>query len=553
VSETAPHLLGPTTLLATLDALPDGVVLFDADWTICYLNPAAAALIDRPVADLAGRNVRETLPELTGTIFSSFLLHARSVGTPVTWQGFYAPAGRWLTATAVVVDDLLQVSFREDTDRSTGPGSAQDVADRDRFRFLAEVSEVMITTLDTGASASQLADLAVRRLCDWAVVLLVDENGGPGEEAWAHRDPARRADLATYLTGRLRDTGDDDAMIGALLSGEPVQLTTFDEALIGPSLPTEEVRAAWRRLGATSCTIVPLRARGETFGVLALLNSRPRLPHTETEIAIAVEVARRGALALDNARLYGRQRGVAETLQRSLLNPPPQPPGLEIAVRYRPAASHQQVGGDWYDAFSPPDGPTVLVIGDVVGHNVDAAAAMGQIRSILRGIAYDRPGGPAQVLGRVDGVLSGLRLGTLATALVARLDLPAGPLPNEVRTLHWSSAGHPPPLLLRVDGTVELLDSPPERLLGAEPAALRTDHEVAVHLGDVLVFYTDGLIEYGRTGIDEGIARLAGHLAELRGTGLDELCDQLLGRIAPDRADDDIAVLAVRCCPRPTG
>ena len=560
MSETAAPRLGSLALTTLLDALPDGVAVFDAEWTLCHVNPAGAALLDRPVAELAGRSVQAALPELADTIFHSFLLHARSSGSPVTWHGFYAPAGRWLTATAVVVDDLLVVSFRADVGRpasadprESAAGRARRTADRDRLRYLAEVSEAMITTLDTGASATQLADLAVRRLCDWAVVMLVDAHGGPGEEAWAHRDPARRGDLATYLTGRLQGAGDDAAMVDALLSGEPVQLTTFDEELVAPSLPTDEVRAAWQRLDATSCTIVPLRARGETFGVLALLNSGTRPPHTEAEIATAVEVARRGALALDNARLYGRQRGVAETLQRSLLNSPPQLPGLQIAVRYRPAASHQQVGGDWYDAFQQPDGPTVLVIGDVVGHNVDAAAAMGQIRSILRGIAYDRPAGPAQVLRRVDGVLTGLQLGTLATALVARLEPPADPDDRGVRTLHWSSAGHPPPLLLRGDGTVELLDGPPERLLGAEAAPLRTDHAAPVHPGDVLVFYTDGLIEYGRTGIDEGIARLAGHLAQLPGLGLDELCDQLLGRIVPDRADDDIAVLAVRCCPRPNG
>jgi sigma-B regulation protein RsbU (phosphoserine phosphatase) len=559
VSESAVSRLRPEALVAALEALPDGVAVFDADWTICYINGAGAALIDRPAVDLAGRSIWVAVPELAGTIFHSFLLHARSAGTQVTWQGFYAPADRWLTATAVLVDDLLQVLFREAGERLGEPVAAgapapvemDETADRDRLRFLAEVSEAMITTLDTGASATQLAELAVGRLCDWAMVALVGEHGGPGDEAWAHRDPARLGDLGTYLSGRLRDAGDDGAMIDALLSGEPIQLTTIDQVLVAPSLPTEEVRAAWRRLDATSCTIVPLRARGETFGVLAMLNAGARPPHTEIEIATAVEVARRGALALDNARLYGRQLNVAETLQRSLLTPPPQPDHLRIAVRYRPAASHQQVGGDWYDAFQQPDGPTLLVIGDVVGHNVHAAAAMGQIRSILRGIAYDRAGGPAQVLCRVDRVLTGLQIGTLATALVAQLEQPAG---TGLRTLRWSSAGHPPPLLLRPDGTVQLLDSPPELLLGAESRTrLRADHEVLVHPGDTVVFYTDGLIEHGRTGIDEGIARLIDQLAGLRDVGLDELCDELLDRIAPGRADDDIAILAVRCCPEQAG
>jgi serine phosphatase RsbU (regulator of sigma subunit) len=339
-------------------------------------------------------------------------------------------------------------------------------------------------------------------------------------------------------------------MVDALLSGEPVQVTTIDEELVAASLPTEQVRAAWRRLDFTSGTIVPLRARGETFGALAMMNTGVRPAHTEPEIAIAVEVARRGALALDNARLYGRQLKVAETLQHSLLAPPPQPEDLEIAVRYRPAASYQQVGGDWYDAFGQPDGATLLVIGDVVGHNVEAAAAMGQIRSILRGIAYARPVGPATILSRVDGVLTGLQLGTLATALVARLEQPTEQGAAGPRTMCWSSAAHLPPLLLRPDGTVQLLDSTPERLLGAELTRPRTDHEVLLYPGDTVLFYTDGLIEHGRTEIDEGISALTEQLAELRDLPLEKICDQLLDHIAPGRADDDIAILAVRCQPQ---
>ena len=128
--------------------------------------------------------------------------------------------------------------------------------------------------------------------------------------------------------------------------------------------------------------------------------------HTEMEIATAVEVARRGALALDNARLYERQLKLAETLQRNLLTPAPQSNHLEIAVRYRPASAHALVGGDFYDAFTQPDGATLLVVGDVAGHSVEAAAAMSQLRSTLRTIAYDRPDSPAQTLTRVDRVLS---------------------------------------------------------------------------------------------------------------------------------------------------
>jgi sigma-B regulation protein RsbU (phosphoserine phosphatase) len=278
--------------------------------------------------------------------------------------------------------------------------------------------------------------------------------------------------------------------------------------------------------------------------VLGMMNSGDRPPHSEMEIAVAVEAARRASLALDNARLYGRQLKVAETLQHSLLTPPAQPESLEIAVRYRPAATNMHVGGDWYDAFQQPDGATQLVIGDVVGHNVDAAAAMGQIRSILRGIAYDRPESPARILTRVDRVLTGLRMAAMATALVARLEQPEA---EGRRTLCWSSAGHLPPLLLRADGDVEVLDSAPERLLGAESDELRTDHVTTVRPGDTVVFYTDGLVEHGRSGIDEVIVRLTTTLVALAGRSAGQVCDELLARIVTGRSDDDVAILAV-CC-----
>jgi serine phosphatase RsbU (regulator of sigma subunit) len=544
-------------LSAVVDRLPDGVAVFDADWTIRYANPAAARLLGARTAALAGRNLWVALPELAGSVFHSHLLHARSLGVPVTWRAFYGPTGRWLSATAECVDGLLQVHVKEATEHLVeGPPAAaagepaaltDEDADRDRLRFLAEVSESVISSLDTGETATRLAEVAVSQLCDWAVVSIVEEDGQPGEEARAHRDPARRADLDTYLDGQLRGAADMTALVDALLTGQPVQLAPLEQAVVDPSLPTEEVRAAWRRLDSTSCTIVPLRARGETFGALTMVNTGTRRAHTEMEIATAVEVARRGALALDNARLYGRQSKVAATLQHSLLTPPPQPDHLQIAVRYRPATTYQQVGGDWYDAFPQPDGATLLVIGDVVGHDVDAAAAMGQLRSMLRAIAYDRPESPARVLARVDGVLNGLQVDTLATALVARLEQSPAQAAVGLRTLRWSSAGHLPPLLLDADGRIQVLECPPERLLGTDHTGWRTDHEVPLDPGATVLLYTDGIVEHGRRGIDEGIARLTAVLAELGHLPLDDLCDQLLARLATGRTDDDIALLAVRC------
>ena len=548
---------GPGPLLATLENAPDGVAVFDDEWKIRFVNEAGARLLGRVPGELAGRSLWIALPELGGTIFHSFLLHARGVGGRVTWQGYYAPAARWLTATAVSTDGRLDLYFRDagaglperPGERSPGaaPVDPDEAVDRDRLRFLAEVSESMISTLDTGETAARLAELVLPRLADWSFVAVFGEEGRPDEEAWAHRDRERLPDLEAYLGGRERNTGEESPLTAAFMTGEPVQLTSFDPALIDPAMPTPEVRAAWRRLDSTSCVIVPLRARSETFGGLALVNTGARPPHTELEIAVAVEVARRAGLALDNSRLYGRQLKVAETLQHSLLTPPPQPDDLEIAVRYRPAATNMHVGGDWYDAFLQPDGGTLLVIGDVVGHNVDAAAAMGQIRSILRGIAYDRPDSPARVLARVDRVMTGLQITTMATALVARIEQTPDEFRQGKRRLRWSSAGHLPPLVLHTDGGVEVLESEPERLLGAESTDPRSDHLAPLRAEDIVVFYTDGLVEHGRSGIDDGIARLTGVLGGLTGRSVGDVCDELLNRIVSGRSDDDIAILAVRC------
>jgi phosphoserine phosphatase RsbU/P len=551
VSEHPAPTLRPAALSGLLDALPDGVLAVDRAWTIAYVNPAGAALLQRPVGELTGRNLWGAVPEVADSILHGFLLHGAAAAAPVSWTGFYPPAERWLTVTAGPVGGLLQVTLRAEADSGRTPGEGGPGEDADRFRFLAEVSEALIASLDTGETATRLAELATGRLCDWAVIALADDAGGVGDRAWAHRDPAMRGDLDTYLTGRRSDTGDDAAMIDALLTGQPVRVPMVHHEVVAPSLPTKAVRTAWRRLDTTSCTVVPLRARGETFGAVAMLNTGNRPAHTDTEIALAVEVARRGALALDNARLYGQQLAVAETLQRSLLTDPPQPDDLELRVRYQPASTHLHVGGDWHDVVLQPDGATVAVIGDVVGHDVDAAASMGQIRSMVRATAYGRSDTPAEVLTRVDTVLSGLHVGTLATALVARIEQPEAQRRQGLRTLRWSSAGHLPPLLLHPDGTVELLATAPERLLGTGTPCPRSDHTAQLHPGDTVLLYTDGLVEHGHTALDDGLARLTDALAELHHLPLEQLCDQLLERMLPCQADDDVALLAVRCHPQP--
>src|SRR3712207_1838312 len=182
----------------------------------------------------------------------------------------------------------------------------------------------MVSTLDPGESVATLIDLVVPRLCDWALVSVLGDDGAPADEGWAHRDPARADDLDLYLTRRVRTAVDDNPMATALLTGEPIHLPTIDPAMVEPAFGgSEEIRAAWERLDSGSITVVPLRARAETFGVLGLVNGSTRPPHSEMEIATAGEGARPASPAIEHARLYRPQLALARPLEP---RPPPPPP-----------------------------------------------------------------------------------------------------------------------------------------------------------------------------------------------------------------------------------
>jgi sigma-B regulation protein RsbU (phosphoserine phosphatase) len=232
---------------------------------------------------------------------------------------------------------------------------------------------------------------------------------------------------------------------------------------------------------------------------------------------------------------------LAETLQRHLLGEPPQVAGLETAVRYLPATRHAQVGGDWYDAFPAPDGSTMLVIGDVAGHDAPAAATMSQARAMLRAISQSAVGSPAAVLSALDRTFANLQMRTLVTVAVATVDVRGvgGVM------LCWSNAGHPAPVLARADGSTLLLDRPPDRLLGVSPGVPRHDHAVPLQPGDTVVFYTDGLVEHRDMALDEGTARVLEELGRIGREPLDRLCDDLLA-VLSGPIEDDVALLVVR-------
>jgi serine phosphatase RsbU (regulator of sigma subunit) len=218
-------------------------------------------------------------------------------------------------------------------------------------------------------------------------------------------------------------------------------------------------------------------------------------------------------------------------------------------VRYRPATRGVSIGGDWHDSFLQPDGDTVLVIGDVMGHDIEAAAAMGQVKALVRGIAFDRGEEPAGVLRRVDHALVGLAVPTLATALVCRIEQSAADRAAGLRGLRWSTAGHPDPMLIRPDGTVHDLIAPVGPPLGIGWRGPRADGRAELPEGSTLLLFTDGLFERRGVPLDEGRARVAAAVGPWAGLPLSELCDRLLAEFVEEGVEDDVAVLAVRAHP----
>ena len=443
---------------------------------------------------------------------------------------------------ALTAQIALSVSrLRADAERAAAVDAMAEA--NQRLQLLADVGRVLSGSLDIGEQLDRLAELVVPALADWCWIVVTDEQGRLHEAAWSHRDPAQREAVAAYVAATVQAMGDEHNARVVMRTGRPVAVPEVDVERIAAALHDPAGREALRRLAPRSGLVVPLVARGESIGALGAATTGDRGPFTPAQVETAAEVGRRAGLALQTARLFEQQRGLAHALQSSMLTAPPQPEGLDIVVRYVPASEGAEVGGDWYDAFPGVLGGTVLVIGDVVGHDRNAAAVMGQLRGLLRGISHASGGGPAAVLGQLDRAVDGLALGAMATALVARLDRPS---PDRA-VLHWSSAGHPPPVVVDPDGRARVLDAgAADLLLGVDPARPRTDRAAELQVGSTVLMHTDGLVERRDRDLQAGTEQLLAVLRDGAGVPLELLCDRVLGRLFLPDAEDDVALLAVR-------
>jgi len=285
---------------------------------------------------------------------------------------------------------------------------------------------------------------------------------------------------------------------------------------------------------------VAISVRGEIYGDLYLSERHDGQPFDVNDENIVVALASAAGIAIENVRLFERIRLGAEQFQRLLLPTLPDLRPFTAAAIYRPAAEPAQLGGDWYDAVPLPDNVVAVVIGDVVGHDLQAAASMAAIRNMLRALLFDQSNPPGAVLAQLDRALHATTDNPVTTTTLARIE-PEG----SAWRLHWSTAGHVPPLLITPDHRAEYLFADPGLPLGVDPEQPRPDHTHSLPPDTTVVFFTDGLVEHPHHPIDESLDELAGLATEHAALPLQDFVQALADR-HPSDGHDDMAILAVR-------
>lgn len=292
---------------------------------------------------------------------------------------------------------------------------------------------------------------------------------------------------------------------------------------------------------------LPLVTRTQVYGVLTLVwEDAHEIPdeYRVTMDALAAYTSE----ALQRALLFQDRMEALVTMQSALMPRLPDPDDLSLAARYLPAATLDQIGGDWFDAVVMPNGRTALMIGDVIGHDIAAAAKMGQVRSMLRAFALAVPETPSESLQRLDHALVDLDMSTMASLVYAQIVAhEAGSAGGARHMLCWSNAGHPPPLLVGGDGSVAWLDGDScDTLVGVAPELARTDHQAEVPAGSTVLLFTDGLVERRGEDLTAGLARLAHSVQRHHDLPVEDFLDAVLADMVHRQLDDDVAMLAIR-------
>jgi len=549
---TAEEALG--LIEAILTSAPVGIAVLDLDLRYVRVNDAYAALTGAPAAEHPGRRLGDILPlqaemgaDLRRVVTTGRTILGRTVEMPsdggvegprsftVSYFPVRATTGTLVGAGLTMVE--VTQARRAEAERVALLRRAE--AAHQRLSILATASTVLTTTMELDELLARLTRVLTPMAADWCVIELIGRGGEVEQVAVSHRN----RDAADRLAGALR------LATVAIDGGGPVGgvLRTGQARLAGP----EALPELAEQVQLHSTVIVPIESRGRVFGVLILATEGDRRLDDD-DLDLAVEVAHRAALAVGNARAYQQEHKIAESLQRALLpTTVPGVAGLELAVRYVAATDGASVGGDWYDVLAFDDGSTGIVVGDVVGHDIGASTSMGQLRSALRVYAWEEQARPAAALSRVDRLFDKLGL-AYATCVFGVLD-------PQSSSFRWSNAGHPPPLRLR-DGKATFLRDGGGVLLGVTAGQGMAEATTEVREGDVLVLYTDGLVERRGESLEAGLERL-GAAAERAAGGDDRapdaetLCEALLDALVPagGNREDDLAILVARIRTRTEG
>jgi PAS domain S-box-containing protein len=523
---------------------PIGIGLLDLDGSFLDVNRALCGLLGYSPMDLLGKrpwelaHSRERSEEQKG--FRA-MMNGESTG--------FQAERRLRHKDGHFVYGLVSLSLAHDAEGSPRGGIWQVADITERRRAEIERSERMREqAARTEAEAVAETIQKIQRITDAALEHLAMDD--LLHELTVHLADIFDVDLAAIL---LLDQGEEHLTVGAAygiatLPDEPLQVP-FDGTLAGrivaerqPAVPEPGEHYAVAPLldgkRVNAMLGVPLIVEGRVNGVIEVGTLRER-QFTRQEESLLQLIADRAALAIEHARLYQRELGIVETLQRSLLPERlPQVPGLLTAAKYMPGGQGADVGGDWYDAIPLDGGRLGLAMGDVVGHGIGAAALMGQLRNALRAYALDGAS-PGVVVEKLDRMVQSLEAGRMATLLYMVIEPDLG-------SITLASAGHLPPLVLRPDGEAIYLEGGRTLPLGVMPSIEYPEAHFELEAGSTLVMYTDGLVEERGASIDAGLDLLKQAVAD--GPDSPEaLCDHVVARLLANRpATDDIAVLAVR-------
>jgi PAS domain S-box-containing protein len=538
---------------------PIAIAVFDPDLRLVRANQAEVEMTGIPEAAMLGLRAGEIAPDVDSEAIEAAMGEVLATGRPLidrqhtgrtaadpdhdhAWSVSYYrlddPAGQVVGLAASAIDVSERVRQTNEIAEARG-----------RLTLIAEAGTRIGTTLDLSQTARELADVAVPRLADMAAVDVLDSvlrGRTSADEAMADDGSAQFRALAVAAesptdaihaadpVGELASYGPTRLITKSVRQGKPVLVRQVDARMMRRIARNDEAAGVLLASGAHSYLAAPLIARGDVLGTLSLFRTTNQRPFNDEDRTLACELAARAAISIDNARLYAAERETALALQRSLLpQAPPEIDGMEIAFRYLPAVS--DVGGDWFDVLPLKDGKVGLIVGDVMGKGVQAAAIMGQLRTATR--AFAQLGlAPDELLRHLDDIPVTLGGESIATCMYAVCD------PHTGRCV-FSSAGHLPPVMIPPEGRAQLLDVPVGAPLGVGGVPFRTA-EYTLEEGALLALFTDGLVEDRRQDIDVGLQLLLG-LLEGDQRPLEQTCDLVLDALhrAPD---DDVALLLAR-------